>query len=488
MTSSSQNPAFLTRRHMIGVTAAGLAAAPHASYSAASDTLHIEVAAKAKAIAGEQATLLMLIPNGSAANVSPVAKMFRDLTGVDVLTREVPVDEINAQLTLDGLSGEADYDLALPATFGIPDLVDAGVIRPLTEYARRHEPHRFRDDILYSIGDTFDGEIYGFQADGDTYVMFYNNMWMSDPDQQAKYADRFGKALDIPQTWEDLDQQMAFFHRPDEDKFGGALFRTPAYLAWEWWVRFHAKGVWPFSQDLEPQVASDAGLSALEDMIKATDSLYPQARAAGLFENWEHYAHGNIYANIGWGGSQKYLNGPNSKMRGNMRFGMIPTSKEHTAFSGMPYFNWGWNYVVSTMCKQPELSYLLGLFASTPHVSTISVRQQGGYFDPFRPEHYQDPEIRKIYTPEFLEVHGKSLQSSIPDLYLAQQGEYFRVLIDALDAAVNGNAKPESALKRVETQWSILNLRAGRDAQKKRWIALREKYPKAAQNFLRDLD
>lgn len=83
----------------------------------------------------------------------------------------------------------------------------------------------------------------------------------------------------------------------------------PGYVAWEWWVRFHAKGLWPFSAQMEPQIASDAGVEALEEMIRATEHLCPETSQLGLFANWERYSRGDIYCNIGWGGSQKYLNG-----------------------------------------------------------------------------------------------------------------------------------------------------------------------------------
>lgn len=457
------------------------------SQSATTDDLHTHVAEKARQISGGQGTLKILMPNGCGANVDPVIEKFQDLTGITVRTQEVAVDEINAQLTLDGLGSTADYDLALPATFGIPDLAAGGIIVPLTDYAKRHEPTGFRNDVLYSIGDSFDDEIYGFQADGDTYVMFYHKDWMEDANEQARYADNFGTPLRVPETWEELDQQMAFFHRPEENRFGGALFRTPGYLAWEWWVRFHAKGVWPMSPDLEPQIASEQGVSALEDMIRATESLYPQARSAGLFENWAHYGAGNTFCNIGWGGSQKFLNGPESKMRGRMLYGLTPSGRFGNDVARMPYFNWGWNYVVTSASGQPELAYLFALFASTPTISTMSVREQQGYFDPFRPEHYDDLTIQETYTQEFLSVHRESLEASIPDLYLAQQGEYFRILSEWLDAAVNGQLSPEEALARASTQWNVLNLRVGREAQGARWQELREKYPKGARKVLRDL-
>ncbi|KAG1648366.1 hypothetical protein GQR58_029896 [Nymphon striatum] len=251
--------------------------------------LHEYAARKASELAaGRQVELELLMPNGSGANVNPIIVAFQKATGIRVKPIETPVDDINLRLTLDTLSGEGSYDLALPATFGLPDLVNTGAIITLTDYAAKHEPAGFRDDVLYPIGDNFDGNTYGFQADGDAYT---------------------------PLTWEQLDQQIAFFHRPDDGLGGGLLFRTPNYIAWEWWVRFHAKGVWPLSSELIPQIAGDAGVAALEDLIRVTENLAPETARLGLFENWERYAKGDIYCNIGWGGTQKHLNGPTSLMR-----------------------------------------------------------------------------------------------------------------------------------------------------------------------------
>ena len=63
------------------------------------------------------------------------------------------MDNINTQLTLDSLSDDGAYDLALPATFGLPDLVSSGAIVPLGDYAARHEPPGCRKHVLHSTGD-----------------------------------------------------------------------------------------------------------------------------------------------------------------------------------------------------------------------------------------------------------------------------------------------------------------------------------------------
>ena len=77
--------------------------------------------------------------------------------------------------------------------------------------------------------------------------------------------------------------------------FGGALFRTQYFIAWEWWVRFHAKGFYPFADDLTPQINNEAGVEALEELIAASKFSYPGASSNGLFENFEAYGQGTSF-------------------------------------------------------------------------------------------------------------------------------------------------------------------------------------------------
>jgi multiple sugar transport system substrate-binding protein len=170
-----------------------------------------------------------------------------------------------------------------------------------------------------------------------------------------------------------------------------------------------------------------------------------------------------------------------------MRFGPTPGGVVNGKLLLTPYFNWGWNYVVTKDSKQPELSYLFALFASSPAMSTISVRQKNGYFDPFRQEHYNDTEIQNVYSKEFLKVHEQSLQSAIPDLYLANQSQYFTALSDGLAQALSGKLSADKALRKVAQQWNITTSRSDKILQKQRWMNLRQKYPANVAQLLRDI-
>ncbi|MDA8747597.1 extracellular solute-binding protein [Litoreibacter sp.] len=479
----------ITRRQALNYfgASATCVTVPELAWSMTKTPLQETVAGYARDLAGGQpVTLRLLMPNGSGGNVAPVIAAFKKMTGIEIETVETPVDEITVELLLTTLSNAQQFDLALPATFGLPDLVAANAIQPITGFSERYEPPGFRDDILFGLGDQFDDHLYGFQTDGDAYMMFYHKGMLESTDEKARYADTFGQPLSVPLTWQDLDQQMGFFNRPDESQWGGLLFRTPGYLAWEWWVRFHAKGVWPFSPEMEPQIASDQGVEALEELIRATEALCPEALTLGLFDNWSRYSKGDVYCNIGWGGSQKYFNSNVSAMRGNMIHGPTPGGVVDGTLISTPYFNWGWNYVVPSNSRHAELSYLFALFAATPAMSTLAVQQADGFFDPFRPEHYENSEIQSAYTTDFLDVHRASMENAIPDLYLQGQGEYFRILSEWLVRALAREVTPQLALERVAQRWRLITNSSGMHVQKQRWAKLRSKYPKKLRATLRD--
>ena len=218
------SPSRLTRRGAMGGIMAGALglAAPSLTAGAEHAALHEQVARQVRDLAGGRSIRLrLLLPHGSVGNVQPVIAAFRRMTGVEVGLHETDVDEINSVLTLDALSFRQSYDVALPATFGLSDLVAAGAVLPLAELAARYEPGGFRDDILFATGDSFDGQLYGFQTDGDAYLMFYHRDMLSDPEEQARYADRFGTPLDLPLTWEELDGRWPGFTAPSRGVMAG---------------------------------------------------------------------------------------------------------------------------------------------------------------------------------------------------------------------------------------------------------------------------
>ena len=188
------------------------------------------------------------------------------------------------------------------------------------------------------------------------------------------------------------------------------------------------------------------------------------------------FARGNVFCNIGWGGTQKYLMSEQT-MRDNLMHSALPGPLVDGKQTSMGYFNWGWNYTVSTQSAHPELAYLLALFCVSPDISTRSVGEADGFFDPFRDIHYEDPTIQDVYGSSFLNAHRDSLVNSIPDLYLSGQSNYLDVLRQQILAALNGELTAEQALNICAQEWSHITRRLGRENQQAQWQALSTRYP-----------
>ncbi len=432
--------------------------------------------------AAQTETLRILAPEGSEANVLPAINSFEEQTGCNCEMVVVGVDEINAVLTLEALLGEFRVDVALPATFGIPDLAEAQAILPLDALAKRLGPNDLSKQLLYQAGDRFDGQLWGYQTDGDVFLMFYNKTLMEDEKLSAEYEELTGQRLTAPKTWEELDRQMAFFHRPSQDIFGGCLFRSQGFVAWEWWARLHAKGSWPLSANMQPLVAEESGVEALEDMIASSAHL--DGDQLGLFENWDRYKRGNVYANIGWGGTQKDLR--LSGMGPQILNAPLPGGILSGSLQQMSYFNWGWSYVVARNSRFPDTAYRFCANAVSREVGADAIAQADGFFDPFRADQYNEPKIVAAYGREFLKVHKQAMSSPIPDLYIARRSEYFDALSYWLIAALKGEATAKGALENVARSWETTTRRVGEAAQIRRWAALRRTYPKNLRERLGD--
>ncbi|MFD1343167.1 ABC transporter substrate-binding protein [Litorisediminicola beolgyonensis] len=405
-----------------------------------------------------------LVPEGCAANLAPVQAAWSELTGQPVELQVADLDGITTQMMLDRISGLSDYDFALPATFGLPDLVAARAIQPFAPLAQATGIgfDAVASGHLYTKGDVFEGARYGAQTDGDVYLMFYRRD-LADQLEQAT-----GTRFAIPSDWPTLDGQMEALHRPDQEQYGGVLFRVPGYLGWEYLARLDAEGHRPFDEDFEPQFNSEAAFGVLEAMRRSQDHLHPASLKAGLFENWEVYRSEKIFANIGWGGSQKAFNAPGSPLRGKLLHGALPPG----AGRGGGYFNWGWSYVVPTHAAQPEAAYLFAMLAMTDEVSTRAIRESAGFFDPFLPVHYGDDAVRAAYSDPFLEVHRAAMARAAPDLYLPGHINYMSRLNAHLAAAMDGSESPRTALALIASEWRVITVEMGAAAQKRRWRAL----------------
>ena len=148
---------YQSRRKFIknlGVGVLGLNLPVHTSYSATSRSkfdlpnLEEQIIHRVKQLAsGRNISIAILQPKGSLGNVKPVGDIFQQKTGVKINYIEASLDEINAKILAQTISSKTYFDIALPATFGMPDLIEAGAIRELDEFVDKYEPSDLSEGI-----------------------------------------------------------------------------------------------------------------------------------------------------------------------------------------------------------------------------------------------------------------------------------------------------------------------------------------------------
>ncbi|MFK7740359.1 MAG: extracellular solute-binding protein [Planctomycetota bacterium] len=479
----------LNRRTLLraGAAAAGLAALPTGLRAAGRrrlDDPHETIAAAAAKLRGSRdLTLRLLHPEGSWANLEPLTAAFTARTGVKFQRVTVRVDELAAHMLTTSLADQSDWDIALPATFALPDLVEAGCLLDLTQLAREHEPVSIRAGMLYDVGDYYLDRLYGYQTDGDCYLLTYNRRLLEDDAHNRAFESRYGRPLGVARTWQELDEMMAYFASSEGGGHSSTLFRTTGYAAWEWWMRFAAKGRLPFDGSMDPAIAGEHGVAALQELVAASASQYDRAGVNGLFDNWQAFREGRYFCNLGWGGSQKAMRAATSRVRDQLIIAS-PPGFDRGGPDRLGYFNWGWNYTVFQRCASAEIAYLFCLYAVCPQPSTLAVRADG-FFDPFRAEHYADTGIRNFYGDEFMDEHRRSFEYAMPDLYLRGQTDYFDALRRHVRQAVTGESDAQTSLSTVANSWRRTSERLGKARQIEQWSSLRRRYPDALRELLR---
>ena len=456
-------------------TLSGLALLPTQTFSKAKAVPEKTILDYVRNITNNKKIILRLLyPQGALDNIKPVTDSFSAATNISFEFIQTTVDDINTKILIDTAMQKNSFDIALPSTFGIPDLAEAGALEDLSRYAEKYENKIGYSPSLYALGDRYKASFYGYQTDGDVYLMFFHKDCMQNLDEQKRFADKYGKPLALPTSWNELDQIMAFFHRPEQDKYGGCLFRTPRYMVWEWWIRFHAKGLFPVNDEMVPNIDKAPAIDALEEMIAASKFQHPSSNTNSLFDNWKLYGQGQCVVNVGWGGTQKYLNSEKSNMKDKLLFSPTPQ---------VSYFNWGWNYVASAFSDNKEIAYLFSLYATLPTQSTLAIKNADGFFDPFREEHYQSNDIEQTYTRPFLQAHKQAMQTAIPDFYIQGQSSYMQSLEENIALANDGKITAKEALSFTAKRWEELTNAEGRESQIKQWLFLKAQYPQGFSAF-----
>src|SRR4051812_5407098 len=259
--------------------------------------------------------------------MQPAMEEFKKLTGIGVASiQDISIFDAPQRAMAEAVSRSPQFDFFHIDSNMIPSLASAGLVEPLDEYMKKAN---FKIDAVgdYANFMTYKGNTYGMPTDGNVHIEYVRKDLLEDPDAQKRFADKHGKKLEFPQTWEDEFLIQQFFHNPDKDLYGSGSLRNRANGATWWYMMFYSAGGFPFDNDMNPTINNEAGQYAVDTYLQEKKVAHPESAGWGTPQMIPRINSGKVVTCQYWDGTIR-LNEDKTKSPtvGKWLYGLVPGS------------------------------------------------------------------------------------------------------------------------------------------------------------------
>jgi len=421
------------------------------------------IAAAANAIT-DKADINGMIWSNYMVPMQPAAGRFQEATGIGIGNiQDISIFDIPQRAMAEALSRSPNFDFFHVDSNMIPSLVSAGLLEPLDAYM---EKAGFKIDTIgnYANFMKYKGETYGIPTDGNVHVQFMRDDLMSDPDNMKRFEDKNGKPIAWPETWEDDQQLMEFFNDPDKEIWGSANLRNRANGVTWWYMYFYSAGGFPFDDDMNPTLNTDAGNYAVETFLKVKDVSHPEAPGWGTPQMIPRIVGGNAFACQYWDGIIALAENPEkSKTVGKWKYGLVPGS----TFSGKQVYRSISSPLAALLInrhspRKEQAAYWALWMGTLENSAEIVADRANTFHDPWHSGHMDNKLVLEAYTPGGVKAVATNLQVVSPPIYMTGYLEFQDALAKNLSEAYVGQISAADVLPRTEDDWNGIIRRTGK--------------------------
>lgn len=461
--------------------AAGAAPVPDQSQQALA-------AVKALQAAGELApgaTLRLTVKQGNIVSFLgrdfELQREWEAHTGVRIDARLMPQTDSRTFI-----AGPDPVDLTIARSHELAELHADGLIADLTPIAERHgfaldgAPPRgyFLLRQQAYVGD----RLLAIPADADVPLLYLRRDLLEDNAHQERFQRQHGYALEVPRTWQEYLDQVAFFHRGD-DGFFGSLEQRERDTAWMFWMqRYVAMSPTAslFDDGMRPLLDSRAAIAATENYAATVRYSPPAILADGNDYSYTLplFINGHGYSTIITPAGAKLFRSPGSKVHDRFIAVPLPGARLAGRVRRRSVLIYGNNLVVPQRAANKALALLFAMWLTGPAVSVRSVGVAGGFTDPYRYHHLHDERIAGVYTPAALDATNDALAGVLPaGTGVPGNAEYLSALNEGLWRAASGAQSAREAMAAAALAWEAITERHDREAQGRHYRTFTAGYP-----------
>ncbi|KLT64396.1 extracellular solute-binding protein [Pedobacter sp. BMA] len=266
----------------------------------------------------------------------------------------------NKTITEKGLAN-GDFDIAHINT----DWVFEGYVNQdfevLNPYINRNKPDDFPRGWSKSLLglQRFGWEVVGLPFhDGPECFIYRKDLFESET-EKAGYLAQFGKALEIPQTWEDFHQVAQFFNRPEEQLYGSvfACYPDGHNTVFDFCLQLWTRGGALTDKNGFIQINTPEAIDSLNfyrTIVNDQTAVHPQSFAFESVAAGAAFSQGEVAMMINWFGFAAVCEvDANSKVKGKVDVALLPSAPDQLSASLNVY----WLYTIAKGSRNKDIAY-----------------------------------------------------------------------------------------------------------------------------------
>jgi len=163
-----------------------------------------------------------------------LANEYEKETGVKVTVETTPWSDFQTKAFTEFNAKGSAYDMIVGDSQWLGAASEAGHYVDLTKFV---QDNKVLDTMapatvkFYSEYPGNSGKYWSIPAEGDAVGWSYRKDWFEDPKEMEAFKAKYGYDLAPPKTWKELRDISEFFHRPDEKRYGVAIYTDNSYDA-----------------------------------------------------------------------------------------------------------------------------------------------------------------------------------------------------------------------------------------------------------------
>ncbi len=295
--------------------------------------------------------------------INKIWKSFCDETGCHLELEAVPLDLHPLYHTILKEKGLANgtWDVSLMNTDWITEAYTTNAIEDLTPYINKNAPSNFPDgwsrSLLYK--QEFENKIVGLPFHDGPECLIYRKDLFESAKEGTDFYKKYGKPLEIPETWDDLIEVAEFFNRPEDHLYGTTFAAYPDghNTVFDFCLQLWTRGGELFDDNKKIKLNSGQVIKGMEFYRKAlqnSNAIHPESRDFDSVKSGMAFANGHLAMMVNWFGFAsmcEFLE--NSKVKGKVDIANVPAGPDGEGASLNAY----WMYVIGSGSKHKDLAY-----------------------------------------------------------------------------------------------------------------------------------